>query len=177
MDAIWAFLITVICVGVAVLPMRYLRPKGRRVYFIIFVYALALLLAAMVATSFVDFPAAPLLMAFSTLMAFANATFFLTQTRVCQTCGDFIGLRRGAKEYHACNPNDLLVNADSAELAQVAAAGPPAGFNVTTAANGDLRAIYHTTGMGVVAFLMCAAIVILTCGLAYATYDRVALQQ
>jgi hypothetical protein len=177
MDAIWAFLITVLCVGAAVLPMRYLRPKGRRVYFIVLVYAIALLLAAMVAASFVDFPAAPLLMAFCVLMALTNATYFLTQTRVCQTCGDFIGLRHGAKELHACNPNDLLVEADAAELAQAAAAGPPAGFNVTTAANGDLRVTYRTTGMGVFALLLCGTIIVLTCGFAYAAYDRVVLQQ
>jgi len=170
MDIVWvtagvgAFLLA------AIYPLRHLRPSQKRIYVPAAIFIGAFLWGAFIAYSL---SGGPLLYGAIILGLLVNASFVVKHTRVCEHCGAIVGLKRGANEVHACNPDDLLVNALSPQTEAGQFEAPPRGFKVTTAASGDLVIDYQTTGMGCLACFTSAWLAIWTVAAGYTTYDLV----
>jgi hypothetical protein len=168
MDVLWFTVGAGALLLAAILPLRYLRPSQKRLYVPAAIFVAAFLWGAFIAYC-ID--AGPLLEAAIILGVLVNASFVVKHTRVCEHCGAIVGLKRGAKEVHACNPDDLLVDAVSPQVESVQIDAPPRGFKVTTAANGDLVIDYRTTGMGRFACFITLFLAGWTAAAGFVTYD------
>lgn len=168
MDIIW-FAVGVAFACAALLPLRYLRPAHKRIYVPAAIYVSAIVWGAVVVACLDG--EEPLLSGAILIGVLANANYVARRIRVCQECGAIVGLKRGAKEIHACNPDDLLVDVDCNEDGLGLIGAPPAGFTVATAANGDLVIDYRTTGMGWFLGFAILWLVAWMAGASFVTYD------